>query len=405
MDAPGRPGILPTWTSSAKDLVGTALGQSRLWFTLGYGIVNEVYYPRVDLPQVRDLGFIVGDGEGFWREVKRVNDYTLRTPEPGVPAAEIVHRHDRYELTLRIVAYPERDVLMIDVALDGDLTLLPYALLAPHLGGSGRDNTARVITERGHTVLAAQQGPLGLAFCAADPEQNDAWMRASAGYVGFSDGWQDFNRNGGMTWRYPSAGPGNVALMGQLPRPCTVALAFGGSEASAATLGISALIQDFREVWDAYAGGWRAWLPPAETDAAVVPEEFRAAFRTSAMVLKTHQDKTYNGAMVASLSIPWGNSSDDIGGYHLVWPRDLAESALALLTLGLYDRRADAHAGAPRAIEDARDILRYLVATQLADGRWPQNQWLGGTPHWTGVQLDEVAWPVFRRSTGGARRA
>jgi glucoamylase len=54
--APGQPGIAPTWTSSAKDMVGCSLGRSRVWFTLGFGILNEVYYPRVDSPQIRDLG-------------------------------------------------------------------------------------------------------------------------------------------------------------------------------------------------------------------------------------------------------------------------------------------------------------------------------------------------------------
>ena len=62
--APGSPGIPPTWTSSAKDMVGCTLGPSRLWFTLGFGIVNEVYYPRVDIPQIRDLGFIVAGPDG-----------------------------------------------------------------------------------------------------------------------------------------------------------------------------------------------------------------------------------------------------------------------------------------------------------------------------------------------------
>jgi hypothetical protein len=100
--APGAPGIPPTWTSSAEDMVGCALGSSRLWFTLGFGIVNEVYYPRVDIPQIRDLGLIVADGEGFWAEVKRVADYQLRLLAPGVPAVEIVHRHQRYSLLLRI---------------------------------------------------------------------------------------------------------------------------------------------------------------------------------------------------------------------------------------------------------------------------------------------------------------
>src|SRR5947199_7100043 len=100
--APGAPGTAPSWTSSAKDMVGTALGTSRLWFTLGFGIVNEVYYPRVDIPQIRDLGFIVADGEGFWAEVKRIDNYQLRLLAPGVPAVEIVHRHERYSLLLRI---------------------------------------------------------------------------------------------------------------------------------------------------------------------------------------------------------------------------------------------------------------------------------------------------------------
>src|SRR3954471_9628195 len=89
--APGAPGIPPTWTSSAKDLVGCALGASRLWFTIGFGIVNEVYYPRVDIPQIRDLGFIVADGNGFWVEVKRLGRYRLRLLSTGVPAVEVIH--------------------------------------------------------------------------------------------------------------------------------------------------------------------------------------------------------------------------------------------------------------------------------------------------------------------------
>ena len=98
VDAPGKPGTAPTWTSSSKDAVGCSLGCSRLWFTLGYGIVNEVYWPRTDLPQIRDLGFVVADGNGFWSEVKRHGDYSIRSIAPGVPAFEIVHTHSRYVL-------------------------------------------------------------------------------------------------------------------------------------------------------------------------------------------------------------------------------------------------------------------------------------------------------------------
>src|SRR3954471_19934225 len=81
--APGAPGVAPSWTSSAKDIVGCSLGPARLWFTMGFGIVNEVYYPRVDIPQIRDLGFIVAGPEGFWSEVKRNANYKLSLLAPG----------------------------------------------------------------------------------------------------------------------------------------------------------------------------------------------------------------------------------------------------------------------------------------------------------------------------------
>ena len=128
-----------TWTSSAKDMVGCTLGSSRVWFTLGFGIVNEVYYPRVDTPQMRDLGFIVADGSGFWIEVKRLENYTVRLLAPGTPAVEIVHKHDRFELTRRVTPNPDLDVLAIQLNLTGDPGLRPYVLLAPHLGATGYD--------------------------------------------------------------------------------------------------------------------------------------------------------------------------------------------------------------------------------------------------------------------------
>src|SRR6266542_3135693 len=206
--APGAPGIPPTWTSSAKDMVGTSLGPARLWFTLGFGIVNEVYYPRVDTPQIRDLGFIVAGPDGFWSEVKRNQNYSLRLLAPGVPAVEVIHQHDRYTLRLRITPDPRRDVLVIECRLDGEDELGLYVLLAPHLGATGYDNIAMVDRYGGRRVLWAEQGPFGMALAAADHYQADAFGRASAGYVGESDGLQDFAKHGAMTWQYRAAGPG-----------------------------------------------------------------------------------------------------------------------------------------------------------------------------------------------------
>ena len=108
-------------------------------------------------------------------------------------------------------------------------------------------------------------------------------------------------------------------------------------------------------------------------------------------LLKVHQDRTYCGAAVASLSVPWGDSSQSRGGYHLVWPRDLVETAGALVALGAFD--------------EARDTLRYLIATQQQDGHWCQNQWLGGDPFWQGVQLDETAFPICSHPPCGPQSA
>ncbi len=104
--------------------------------------------------------------------------------------------------------------------------------------------------------------------------------------------------------------------------------------------------------------------------------------RASHNVLLAHEDKTYSGAFVASASIPWGQSKgdDDLGGYHLVWTRDMVHTAGAMLACG-------------RA-ETARRALVYLACTQEPDGGFAQNFWVDGRPYWSGVQLDEIAFPI-----------
>lgn len=384
-NAPGAPGIPPTWTSSAKDVVGCSLGPARLWFTVGHGIVNEVYWPRVDLPQIRDLGFIVADGQGFWVEVKRLGDYELRVIARGVPAYEIVHSHQRFSLRLRISPDPRRDALAIECSLDAeDPALRLYVLLAPHLGATGYGNRAVVSQQRGRFVLTSERTPFALALAAVDERQRDAILRASAGYVGTSDGWQDFARNGSMTWSHPAAGPGNVALLAELPRYSVLALGFASSPGAAATLAVSSLMQPFDRLLKAQIADWEAWhrrCGECCSQPIDLPKDLQQQFVTSTMVLRGHIDKTYPGAMVASLSVPWGDSGNERSGYHLVWPRDLVECAGALLAFG----------GEP----EARDTLRYLIATQNIEGHWQQNQWLGGEPYWRGIQLDEAAYPVL----------
>jgi glucoamylase len=378
MDAPGRPGIPPTWTSSAKDAVGTAIGTGRVWFSIGHGIVNEVYWPSVDHPQVRDLGFIVADGAGFWVEVKRLANRSVRTEEPGVPAVTSEFVHPRFRLTLRICASTARDVLLVEAVLhtlDGPPLRL-YPLLAPHLGRTGADNTARVANGPLGPAIVAERHPYALALASSAVAE-----RASVGFVGISDGWQDFAHHGAMTGGHTLAEGGNVAGMLELPSVATVALAlgFGGRAEQALAEATAALYEPFELHWARSVTSWRgiqdALRPPA------LPDDLVELYRSSAAVLRCHEDRAAPGAFIASLSIPWGDTGDDPGGYHLVWSRDLVESAGALLAIG--------------DVESAARVFAYLAATQLPGGSWPQNQWVDGRAYWTGSQLDEVAFPVL----------
>jgi glucoamylase len=379
MKAPNSTDPYPTWASAQKDMVGASLGSSRVWFTVAEGILTEVYHPRIDIPQIKDLGFIIADDRGFWIELRRLQNYTVALSAPGAPAVEIVHRHPRFTFTLQICPSQGRDVVLLRYRLEGDDGLRPYAILAPRLGGEAQNNQAAVATHNGRTVLWAEQGPFGLALAAVDADGADAWGRCSAGCLETSDGWQDFDRHGRMTWEYDSAGPACVTLTGELPVQATLALGLSTSKQAAATLAISDLLEDFSTAWDAQRHAWEAWL--AKGRRPKLRDDIDRALALSATMLKVHQDRTFRGAAVASLSVPWGDSSQSRGGYHLVWARDLVETAGALVAFGAHD--------------EARDVLRYLIATQQQDGHWFQNQWLGGTAFWQGVQLDEAAFPIL----------
>ncbi len=367
--APGWPGIAPTWTSSAKDLVTTALGPGRVWVTLGHGIVNEVYWPRTGLPQIRDLGFIVAR-EGEWHEVKRARRYTLSLAAPCVPLPRVVHEGDGYRLEVEVLPDPLRDAVLLRYRLEGAGWRL-YVLLAPHLNGSGRGNSARA-----GALLTAFSGDAALCLAA----DHAGFSRTSAGYVGQSDGWQDFARNGAMTWRHASADDGNVALFGELAQnEGVMALAFAFGLDGAVTLARSALHAGYHAARRRFIAGWQHWRNTLRMPELLPP--LRDEAWLSASMLRVHEDRSYPGALVASLSIPWGNSSDNVAGYHMVWPRDAVESSLALAAIGQLD--------------DARRVLAYLLAIQREDGGWCQNGFPDGRAFWRGVQLDEAAFPVL----------
>ncbi len=394
-DAPGAPGIAPRWTSSDKSGLGTALSaSSQVWFTLSHGILNECYYPRVDQACTRDFGFIVTDGYGLFAEEKRDADSVVRTFADGVPAYELTNTHrpgegakPRFRIVKHVISDPRRDVVLQRVRLDrlDNSPLRLHALLAPHLVNAGTSNTAWLGDYKGQQMLFAEGGGAALALAASRP-----WRARSAGYAGTSDGWQDLSRHFKLTWSYDRAVDGNVALVGEvaLPQDDTVvfALGFGASPMEAAFRARASLADDFDELAAEYVNIWRGWqsgLRKLDRDETARGPHDHNTYRVSTAVLRTHEAPSFRGGYIASLSIPWGatKGEDDLGGYHLVWPRDLVETGQALLAAG-------AHA-------DALRVLEYLRNTQEADGHWPQNNWLDGSSYWQGVQMDECAFPIL----------
>jgi glucoamylase len=386
-EAPGGPGLAPHWTSSHKDAVGTAPGPaSHLWFTLSHGIVDEVYYPRVDIANTRDAQFLVA-ADGFFSEEKRATKHAFAQLDPWAPAYRLTNTclHGRYVIEKDVLSDPVRHVLLQQVRfqpLVGQLTdYRLYLLLAPHLANHGYGNTAWVADYNGVPMLFAQRRSAFLAVASSSP-----FVARSVGFVGVSDGWQDVSQHYQMRWQYQRAADGNVALTGQIIPPAdgrfTLALAFGRSAAEAAQQAWASLLTGFPRCRDTYIQGWRAATEHLR-DLTDHTGDGGRLFRTSALVLLTHADKSMPGASVASLSIPWGEiqGDGDLGGYHLVWTRDLVEAA-----------------GAKLAIDDtdsAWAALLYLATIQRADGSWPQNNWLDGVPYWAGVQLDETAFPIL----------
>ena len=386
--APGWPGIPPRWTSSAKTGAGTALNQhSKVWFTLSHGILNEVYFPRVDQACTRDMGFIVTNGQDYFSEEKRHCSFENRPLEPGIPAFELINTEisGRYRILKEVLTDPYRNVVLQKVRFESlqgprsDYRL--FVLLSPHLANCGDHNTGWIGDYKGFPMFFAQHDGVALSMASSAP-----CKKASVGFVGMSDGWQDLSQHFEMKWEYDRAENGNIAFAAEMDLAASngefvLALGFGSIWTEAGQQARSTLFENYDEVRSHYVSQWKSWQQRLlKLDE---PQRQNDLYRSSTAVLRTHESKDFLGGIIASLSIPWGfnKGDEDLGGYHLVWPRDLVETAGALLAAG--------------AVNDAVRVLRYLEATQEADGNWAQNLWLDGRPYWGGIQMDETAFPVL----------
>jgi glucoamylase len=383
----GAPGIEPRWTYADKDGIGTAYSApSRIWFTLLGGIVTEVYCPTVDRAQVRDLQLLVTDGESFVHE-ERMH---MRTTTEALAHQALGYRvvntdpHERYSIEKTILTDPHYPSLLQRVRVRANETLREklkvFVLCAPHLEVGGWHNNAYVMQMSGRPFLAAQKDGTWLVLDATRP-----FARLSCGFVGYSDGWTDLADNFKLDWEFDSAEDGNIALVGEIDDPFeefVIALTLGNSAHNALTTLYGSLYTPFDEHEQRFIEQWTRSRHHMISLGPVSHDRGRL-YASSYSLLMAHEDKAYPGAMIASMSIPWGGakSDEDRGGYHLVWTRDLVNSVTGLLAAG--------------NAETPRRALVYLATSQRDDGGFPQNMWINGDAYWTGIQLDEVAFPIM----------
>lgn len=391
--APGSPGNIAKWTSSAKIGVGTALyNDCNLWFTISHGIVNEVYWPRIDVANIRDMELLVTDGKEFFSEEKRNATHDYVTLGEGIPAYHLINtcnQGQRYRIEKRIIADPRRSVLLQEIEFIPLIGTLKdykvFVLLAPHLRNRGMGNTGWTGQYKGYPMLLATSTntpSLNLACACSTP-----FKKMSAGYVGVSDPWQEIHKNKDLLETFDRAEDGNIALAGEIDlEACNgrfvLSLSFGVTSFEAGLQSKGALLRPFEDSLKEYISQWQSFHSQFE-DLGKVDPLGGSLFRMSNAVLKIHEGKRLTGSVIASLSIPWGNSKgdNDIGGYHLIWPRDQVQTAISLL--------------AANDIVGAYQTLHFLMCTQEQDGHWVQCMWEDGTPYWPGLQMDETALPII----------
>jgi glucoamylase len=385
--------VSPRWTSSSKTGIGKAINSaSDVSFTLSHGVVNEVFFPREDIACIRDIEFLVTDGNNFFSEEKRNTSHTIKWMKEGVPAFHIINvcKQKKYCLEKEVITDPIRNTLLQQIIFkpsgENKLSNLNlYVILSPHINNHGKGNDGWKGEFKGVPMLFARRGDITIALaCSSD------FLKCSVGYVGNSDGYTDLKQHKKMEWEYPKTDDGNIALTAQIDisknKKIVVAVGFGHTTEEAGNNAWASILDGFELAKEKYIYEWERWqrsLTNIKSDRNRVGRNFR----TSAAVLRVHESKKFPGGVIASLSIPWGQSKGDgnLGGYHLVWPRDLVLSSGGFLELDAKD--------------DVLRILNYVMTTQEKDGRWSQNMWLDGGPYWTGIQMDQIALAILLVNT------
>jgi glucan 1,4-alpha-glucosidase len=420
---PVEHGDLSHFDLARKDCLGTARNRtSKVWYTVANGLLSDVYFPTADNTNVETLQYIVTDGATFTDLQARDMTYTASALEDsGGMACKVTAtaKSGRYRIETKYITDPSRNSVLMRIRFTPDTAgLRLYARFDPTVngnGGGGAGNggadSATIDSSTGHPVLVAADPVTATNAANRDYAQpvyvalDGSFSQATSGFVGAaSDGLVQLDASHDLTAITPDASDGNVVQTARIALRSdgrtVLALGFGASQAEAVGAAEGSLGVPFDQTLTAYKRGWTRYdkglAKPPHADAAEDPranagEDFEDDYYLSANIVKASEDKTFPGAIVASLSSPWGQaiSAGDpantyFGSYREVFARDLYEAWTALLADG--------------DLATARDATRFLFQRQqLPDGSMPRNSLVNGkvAPDSFGTQLDETAYPIL----------
>jgi glucoamylase len=402
--APGAPGANATWNEANLQGFADSLGSdSKVWYTLGDGELENVFYPETDTPDTFGLQYLVSNGSTFTDTETSNTTHAISLVDPTSLVWQQVNTatNGDFTITKTYIADPSRSVVLIETTFD-NLSSTPldlYADYLPQLSNDGMGNTGGTDATSGD--LVASNGSVSSALASSA-----GFTQTTTGYVGTSsDGSEQLADSYALTSTYSSASTaGHIVQVAQIPVAAsgsttfTLALGFDSSQSAAISDASASLAAGFSSLESSFEAGWHSWLaglnaPPASVTGSA---KLEAQYYVSLMEVKADEDKTYVGGFVASPTDPWGTSvsANSAGGhgYHVVWTRDEYEMASALLAAG--------------DTTDANAALQYIFNyEEESSGAVKQNTFLNGTAVFGSLQMDEVADPIILAYQLGATSA
>src|ERR1700722_1143388 len=299
--APGAPGANATWNESNLQAYADSLGSaSKVWYSLGDGEVENVFYPETDTPDTFGLQYLVTDGSSFTDTETANTTHAISLVDPTSLVWQQVNTatNGDFTITKTYVADPSRSVVLVQTTFTNHTSgaLQLYADYLPQLNNDGMGNTG--VTDTASGDLAASNGSVSSALAAST-----GFTQTTTGYVGTSsDGSSQLASSHALTTTYSSASTaGHIVQVAQIPVAAsgsttfTLALAFDSSQSAAVTDASGSLTAGFSSLESSFESGWHSWVsglsaPPSSVTGS---SQLKQQYYVSLMEIKADEDKTY----------------------------------------------------------------------------------------------------------------